>query len=230
MADETYDPTTADVVSNMDPMDRPYAPAWGGLAQYFPKTTGWPAILQQYLGKALTSVPEPAMMAAGFLTGSPKLGFLRRAAQPISASDVAKRQAAFDPEAPVASLEPRSQQGLSLSENFANQSPASPGKKFQYMIYHNGEPIGDAMGGVLDNKAWIEHMGVNEGEFGLGVSGIRQLRELIRNDFPEVNIFEGHRISGARQGPAAAPQKKALQSIKMDADGGSVDSILSRYR
>lgn len=115
-------------------------------------------------------------------------------------------------------LPPRSWEGVSLSPN-----ARANGDGFYYTIYRDGKPFGTASGFVGGDKAYVDWLGSHRrvnGKLvdanGLGVSGIKQLREDIRRDFPQVKYFEGRRISGARRGPAAAPDNNRNQRVRMD--------------
>ncbi len=80
-----------------------------------------------------------------------------------------------------------------------------------------GSVVGDTMnfdflGGIVDNR-W-EDAGANllrSNE--LGLKGIRQLREQVRQDFPNVTNFVGERVSGARDANNAANKMQAVRLL-----------------
>ncbi len=101
---------------------------------------------------------------------------------------------------------PQSTEGLQLTRIPVVPSPATLGRPgaFSYMIHKDGKPFGDVHGYVDGNVAHVLEMGADTGPGALGVSGIRQLREAMREDFPHVTGFAGVRTSGSRNGPASA--------------------------
>jgi hypothetical protein len=105
------------------------------------------------------------------------------------------------PGAPV----PRSEEGFSLSQNMASpapaDAPATAGTPFHYQIFKDGEHIGYAHGNVKGGTATVNNIYTDEDT--LGLSGLKTLREHVRQDFPNVTNFEGYRIGGARWGKAA---------------------------
>jgi hypothetical protein len=110
----------------------------------------------------------------------------------------------------VAEPMPRSTEGYSLSSNLATP-PENPsgfgGEPFHYKIYDSGREIGYAHGNVRGGTATVNNIYTNEGET-LGLSGLKSLREHVRQDYPSVKNFEGYRISGARWGQASDPSKR----------------------
>lgn len=97
---------------------------------------------------------------------------------------------------------------------------------FNYNIDKDGAPFGSLQGYVDGDTAKVRWLGSHRWDDGdrsyldanaLGVSGIRQLREQFRKDFPDVVNFEGNRISGARQGKASE-YDKALKEGKTGSD------------
>jgi hypothetical protein len=96
------------------------------------------------------------------------------------------------------------------------------GTRFRYAITKDGADTGAFVNGqVKGDTARIDWMGegaetgIDAAKNTLGVSGLRQLREAVRNDFPDVKNFEGRRVSGAR--PLNAQQKVTLFSNPKDA-------------
>lgn len=70
---------------------------------------------------------------------------------------------------------------------------------FYYDIRNpDGTEFGNARGSVVGDTMNFEWLGGPDGANALGVSGVRALREQVRNDFPGVSKFTGHRVSGAR--------------------------------
>lgn len=120
---------------------------------------------------------------------------------------------------------PQSSTGASLSKNNAS----SP-NEFHYDMYKDGQYIGYTTGSVGGKSAhigWIGNDDVKAGANSIGVSGVKQLREQIRTDFPDVKVFSGNRISGARRGPAAMPGANPNQRVRINQlapwiGGGSV--------
>lgn len=109
---------------------------------------------------------------------------------------------------------PRTRQGASFSRNLADE----PHEAFDYMLYNNGKHVGDANGMVDGTTAFIDWIGRGGLQSQLGVKGLRQLREQMRQDFPHVTVFQGDRVSGAR---STAPGVSApVQSVTMRADPG----------
>ncbi len=109
----------------------------------------------------------------------------------------------------LAAAKPQSTTGASLSTNLSSDPNA-----FTYAIYRDGKRIGDASGYVIGPKAHINWIGAHSMEANtIGISGVKRLREQIRKDFPTAKTFEGTRISGARQGPAARPDARSKQSV-----------------
>jgi hypothetical protein len=113
------------------------------------------------------------------------------------------------PEAVPLPSAPRSNTGYSLSQNIASPAPAddpaTAGTPFHYKIYKDGEELGYAHGTVKRGTATVNNIYTDENS--LGVQGLKQLREVVRQDFPRVTNFEGYRISGARWGQAASPRE-----------------------
>jgi hypothetical protein len=122
------------------------------------------------------------------------------------------------PEAVPLPSAPRVNTGYSLSQNIApplpENAPSSSGTPFHYKIFKDGEELGYAHGNVRGGVATVNNIYTNEDT--LGVSGLRQLREQVRQDFPKVTNFEGYRISGARWGKAANEgNRDSFASIKI---------------
>lgn len=110
----------------------------------------------------------------------------------------------------INAAKPLSTTGASLSENTAKPDSGL----FRYVMYRDGKPFGYASGMIIGDKAHIGWIGDRKMKANtIGVSGIRQLREQIRKDFPQAKTFSGSRISGARQGPAARPDADPRQSV-----------------
>ena len=130
---------------------------------------------------------------------------------------------------PATQGKPRFDKGVSTSENLVG------GNNFSYTLYRDGKPFGEASGWVNGDKAHISFIGgsYETGPNSIGVAGVRQLREAIRQDFPEAKVFSGHRVSGARRGPAARPNADRRQSVRLDdfgmpiAGGGLAAYMLS---
>jgi hypothetical protein len=125
------------------------------------------------------------------------------------------------PEAVPLPSAPRVNTGYSLSQNIAPPAPAdapsTSGTPFHYKIFKDGEELGYAHGTVKGGTATVNNIYTNEGET-LGVQGLRQLREHVRQDYPSVKNFEGYRISGARWGKAANEDNRdSFASIKIPA-------------
>ena len=119
------------------------------------------------------------------------------------------------------SAAPRSSEGYSLSQNIAPPQPANAdpaaGTPFHYKIYNDGEELGYAHGTVKGNTATVNNIYTHE-DNSLGVQGLKQLREHVRQDFPAVKNFEGYRVGGARWGQAADPNNRdSFASIKIPA-------------
>ena len=118
----------------------------------------------------------------------------------------------------------RSPHGLSLSSNLVNHPDYPTGGRnlFHYTINQDSRPIGHALGRIVDRDgrsvAYISHIFTGGGPDSLGVAGLRALREQVRQDFPNVTQFEGHRISGAR----ALHGNNARQAVEMPAHVGAV--------
>jgi hypothetical protein len=120
----------------------------------------------------------------------------------------------------VAEPMPRSYTGYSLSNNLATP-PENPsgfeGEPYHYRIYRDGEEIGHVYGNVRGSVANVNNIETHEGE-SLGVSGLKSLREHLRQDYPRVTTFQGTRISGARFGKAADEDSRdSFASIKIPA-------------
>jgi hypothetical protein len=125
------------------------------------------------------------------------------------------------PEAVPLPSAPRVNSGYSLSQNIAPPAPAdvpsSSGTPFHYKIFNDGQEIGYAHGNVKGGTATVNNIYTDEGT-SLGVSGLKSLRQQVRQDFPKVTNFEGYRISGARWGQAANPSNRdSFASIKTPA-------------
>ena len=106
---------------------------------------------------------------------------------------------------------------------------------FDYGIYKDGFPVGDVNGRVAGNTANIGWLGGDDAAVNaLGVSGIKQMREAFRQDFPGVDVFRGNRISGARQGPARRKDNDTKQTVRLNelagpmAAGGGLAAYLQR--
>jgi hypothetical protein len=121
--------------------------------------------------------------------------------------------------APAGSLAANGARRFTLSRNLAgpDDAPRSrPGQPFYYHIMSDGEKIGSARGSVADDIAYLSWLGATGQDNALGVSGVRQLREAMRRDFPGVQTFEGNRSSGASaQDIASKLAAEKLQSVKM---------------
>ena len=120
-----------------------------------------------------------------------------------------------------------------LSENMRADTPG----EFGYAITRDGKQIGTAVGHIImedgqpiANISWI---GGALGERStLGREGLMQIREAFRRDFPEVNRFEGIRVSGAHAGERARP----YQSVTLKGGDGpqspigpTADDVLRQY-
>lgn len=110
---------------------------------------------------------------------------------------------------------------VGLSKNaYPNESG-----QFKYGIYRDGKLIGTASGNVNGERAFIgwigdESMGqaaAHAGPNSIGVSGVKALREAIRQDYPAAKVFEGNRISGSRMGPAVRADASDRQSVRIPA-------------
>jgi hypothetical protein len=119
----------------------------------------------------------------------------------------------------VAEPMPRSTEGLSLSQNLMPKAPPGTdflGQNFHYKIFKDGQELGYAHGNVRGGLATIDNIDTGQGT--LGVQGLKQLREQLRQDFPKATTFEGLRISGARAGPASDPNNRDwFQTVKIPA-------------
>jgi hypothetical protein len=100
---------------------------------------------------------------------------------------------------------------------------------FRYDILRDGVPIGQFVEGhIIGDTANIEWWG-QTGRFGdtgnpadIGIAGLRQLREAMRSDFPDVNTFAGRRISGARGSYNNPPwQRVTIPGIAAPVAGGA---------
>ena len=127
---------------------------------------------------------------------------------------------------------PRSLKGVALSKNIATRKQDG---MFDYGIYKDGFPVGDVNGRVAGNTANIGWLGGDDAAVNaLGVSGIKQMREAFRQDFPGVDVFRGNRISGARQGPARRKDNDTKQTVRLNelagpmAAGGGLAAYLQR--
>jgi hypothetical protein len=117
---------------------------------------------------------------------------------------------------------------FTLSRNLA--PPQREGyPEFRYNILRDGAPIGQTVEGhVIGDTANIEWWG-QTGRFGdvgnpadIGIAGLRQLREAMRSDFPDVNTFAGRRISGARGNYNNPPwQQVTIPGIAAPVAGGA---------
>lgn len=72
---------------------------------------------------------------------------------------------------------------------------------FRYEILdQSGLPQGIAKGSVIGNTMYFDWFGGSLAKpTELGLSGVRQLREQVRKDFPDVTNFTGFRVSGAKK-------------------------------
>jgi hypothetical protein len=109
-------------------------------------------------------------------------------------------------------------------------------RSFSYEIKRRGERFGEVGGTISPDgkRAWIEWIGKNQSDSGpsmrdfdgpneMGVKGIRAIRDQIRKDFPDVTIFEGNRVSGARKGKASKKSGTTRQTVKLlEASGDPV--------
>jgi hypothetical protein len=124
-----------------------------------------------------------------------------------------------EPEAVPLPSAPRSNTGYSLSQNIAppapDNAPVTAGTPFHYKIFKDGEELGYAHGNVKGGVATVNNIYTDTDS--LGVQGLRQLREQVRQDFPKVTNFEGYRISGPRWGPASSDNRESFTSIKIPA-------------
>jgi transposase len=106
---------------------------------------------------------------------------------------------------------PRNPEGLSLSKNF---SPDAKDGWFTYGIYNNGKEIGYVAGNVVDkHTAYIDGFYAAP-DANIGIKGLKRLREDIRQDFPDINTFEGHRVPPDVDPRAAAREKAGWREGK----------------
>jgi hypothetical protein len=102
-----------------------------------------------------------------------------------------------------------------------------------FRITKDGAIVGKAAVDFKDGAAHIGSIEVDGGPNTLGVSGIRDLREAFRNFHPEVSEFtsgQGQRVSGSRNGPAAAANDKT-QNVRLNANApeGSLLSLAQQF-
>lgn len=89
--------------------------------------------------------------------------------------------------------------------------------QFYYHILQDGQKIGSATGHVSGDTAHVGWLGATGLENTLGTSGIKQLRDAFRRDFPEVNTFSGDRSSGARAPDLGSKmQADRKQTVRFD--------------
>jgi hypothetical protein len=88
---------------------------------------------------------------------------------------------------------------------------------FHYDITDDaGSILGSADGKVAGDTMWFDWLGGSHyNPADLGIRGVRQLREQVRRDFPNVKKFEGVRVSGARESKQGSD---ALQSVILPAN------------
>jgi hypothetical protein len=96
----------------------------------------------------------------------------------------------------------------------------------RFTITRDGEPTHlTVAANIVDDTAKISWIGgdVNQDPNTLGIAGVRQLREAIRKQFPNVKRFEGNRVSGARRKAQAEKpgdsSVNTLQSVVLPALG-----------
>lgn len=125
-------------------------------------------------------------------------------------------------------LTPRNYEGYSLSRNLDESGDGN----FRYSIFRDGERIGDMEGTAKGPTLRIADIMVEGGPGGLGVPGLRALREHVRADFPEVNTFQsfpGERNAGVRSewgGPTKAGKDQVVK-FKADQEAGSLPGLLA---
>ena len=92
-------------------------------------------------------------------------------------------------------------------------------ERFEYAIKDgDGNQIGTAIGDVDGDTMHLDWLGGKSGDKDiLGLSGIRQLREQVRKDFPNVKNFTGYRVSGAKNTNHVSDRR---QTVKILSDTG----------
>lgn len=86
----------------------------------------------------------------------------------------------------------------SMSPNRLADFREVPGA-FSHILYHEGVPVAKATGAISGNTATLGMIKASEGRNTLGIEALRQWRELMRKQYPEVTNFEGRRMSGTRK-------------------------------
>lgn len=165
---------------------------------------GMSALGAQYAPQDVMPTAQDAGLIAGLaMTGGIGAGLAGRSAGRAAAAKATQDRTDFllsnwnNPQGRVL----RGPNGLELVEAFDGV----------YRIRRNGQPIGDVSVSVNGNIANIRAINAEGGPNSLGLSGIRDLREAFRQAYPGVTEFTsgpGGRVSGARAGPAAAPNNK----------------------
>lgn len=124
------------------------------------------------------------------------------------------------------SAPPVSQTGVSLSKNIGD------GNDFHYVLYRDGKHIGETNGTVSGDKAFIDWIGdgPTRGANSIGISGVKSLREQMRRDYPDVKIFEGHRVTGSRaDGNGDTVQRVYMPSVAAGS-GAGLNSLMQYYQ
>ena len=115
---------------------------------------------------------------------------------------------------------------LGLKKSKPNQeyegfAPPKGAKNFDYEITKDGKPTGMYAHGYVSGDTahidWLGDLDFESGPNALGISGIKQLREALRKDFPNVKNFTGERVSGARY---QAGKEDLMQKVYLPSLGG----------
>lgn len=116
---------------------------------------------------------------------------------------------------------PRYEIGPNLHREIDDPSWRAQGMTpFWHKLYRDGEKFGSASGHITGDTAELSWIGATGQANRLGPSGIRELRELFRQLYPDVKTFEGVRSSGSRRGKAASSESPDRQSVRLPAVTG----------
>lgn len=120
---------------------------------------------------------------------------------------------------PLEAVKQANDNRISEKGNIETMRREATGQSFNYDIEDvDGKRVGRAYGWVVGKEMYFDWLGGGSDEKNaLGVRVIKDLREQVRKDFPQVTKFTGYRVSGAR---SKADANNKMQSVTMFAFAG----------
>jgi len=120
---------------------------------------------------------------------------------------------------PLEAVKQANDNRISEKGNVETMRREATGQSFNYDIEDvDGNRVGRAYGWVVGKEMYFDWLGGWSDEKNtLGIRVIKDLREQVRKDFPQVTKFTGYRVSGAR---SKADANNKIQSVTMFAFAG----------